>query len=170
MAKEKVINLYIDAEWYLNQRIFLIGYSYDNKYFGQLYGKKLTPKNFKKLFSKVNGSVFCYGPDTGMLEKFFKWKFRDKFRCVNLMKVFKDFIKKGSFKLKDLEHRFGIRRKVMKYKTSIFQIWRDWRNPTKKKAVLLYNKEDVVNLVKLALKIFQKFKVKIRYLEKIRLK
>ncbi|MBK9730304.1 MAG: hypothetical protein IPO83_03280 [Chitinophagaceae bacterium] len=82
MAKEKVINLYIDAEWYLNQRIFLIGYSYDRKNFGQLYGKKLTAKNFKKLFTKVTGSVFCYGPDTGMLEKFFKWKFRDKFRCV----------------------------------------------------------------------------------------
>jgi uncharacterized protein YprB with RNaseH-like and TPR domain len=105
-----------------------------------------------------------------MLEKFFKWKFRDKFRCVNLMKVFKDYIKKGSFKLKDLEHRYGIRRKVMKYKTSIFQIWRDWRNPTKKKAVLLYNKEDVVNLVKLALKIFQRFRINIRYLEKIKLK
>ena len=170
MAKEKVINLYIDAEWYLNQRIFLIGYSYDNKYFGQLYGKKLTSKNFKKLFSKVNGSVFCYGPDTGMLEKFFKWKFRDKFRCVNLMKVFKDHIKTGSFKLKDLEHKFGIRRQVVKYKTSIFQIWRDWRNPTKKKAVLLYNKEDVVNLLRLALKIFKKFKIKDKYLESIKLK
>ncbi|MBK6481618.1 MAG: ribonuclease H-like domain-containing protein [Chitinophagaceae bacterium] len=69
-----------------------------------------------------------------------------------------------------MEHKFGIRRQVVKYKTSIFQIWRDWRNPTKKKAVLLYNKEDVVNLVKLALKIFKKFKIKWRYLEKIKLK
>lgn len=170
MAKEKIVNLYIDAEWYLNQRIFLIGYSYDRKNFGQLYGKKLTPKNFKKLFAKVTGSVFCYGPDTGMLEKFFKWKFREKFRCVNLMKVFKDHIKTGSFKLKDLEHKFGIRRKVMKYKTSIFQIWGDWRNPKKKKAVLHYNRDDVVNLVILALTIFKKFKIRSMYLEKIRLK
>ena len=41
---------------------------------------------------------------------------------------------------------------------------------TKKKAVLLYNKEDVVNLVRLALKIFKKFKLKDKYLESIKLK
>ncbi len=105
-----------------------------------------------------------------MQEKFFKWKFRDKFRCVNLMKVFKDNIKTGSFKLKDLEHKFGIRRQVVKYKTCIFQIWRDWRNSTKKKAVLLYNKEDVVNLVRLALKIFRKYKIKDKCMDSIRLK
>ena len=170
MATKKVIDLYIDAEWYLNQRIFLIGYSYNQKPFGQLYGKRLTRKNFQKLFDKVTGTVYCYGPDTGMLEKFFKWKFREKFRCVNLMKVFKDFIKTGSFKLKDLEYRFGIRRKVMKYKANIFQIWKDWRDKVKKKMVLHYNREDVVNLVRLALKIFKKYKIKPKYLEKIRLK
>jgi uncharacterized protein YprB with RNaseH-like and TPR domain len=98
-----------------------------------------------------------------MLEKFFKWEFRDKFRSVNLMKVFKDHIKTGSFKLRDLEHKFGIRRQVMKHTTSIFQIWRDWRNPSKKKAVLLCNKEDAVRLVRLTLKIFKKFKIKDKY-------
>lgn len=169
MAGKKVIDLYIDAEWYLNQRIFLIGYSYDRKNWGQLYGKKLTRKNFLRLLSKVTGSVYCYGPDVGMLEKFFKTKFRNKFRCVNLMKVFKDHLKKGSFKLKDVEQKFGIHRKVMKYKASIFDIWKDWRNPKKKKAVLHYNKEDVINLLKLALKIFKKFKITSKYLEKVRL-
>ena len=58
----------------------------------------------------------------------------------------------------------------MKYKTSIFQIWRDWRNPTKKKAVLLYNKEDVVNLVRLVFKIFKKYKIKDKYLDSIKFK
>ncbi|MBK9730303.1 MAG: ribonuclease H-like domain-containing protein [Chitinophagaceae bacterium] len=86
------------------------------------------------------------------------------------MKVFKDHIKTGSFKLKDLEHKFSIRRKVMKYKTSIFQIWGDWRNPKKKKAVLHYNREDVVNLVRLTFKIFKKYNVKSKYLDTIRLK
>ena len=94
MAKLKRVDLYIDAEWYLNQRIFLIGYSFNLEQFGQLYGKRLNRANFKKLLKKVTGNIYCYGPDTGMLEKFFKWNFRDKFRCVNLMKVFKDFIKK----------------------------------------------------------------------------
>ncbi len=170
MAQRKIIDLYIDAEWYLNQRMFLIGYAYGQGKFGQLYGKKLTKKNFKKLFDKVTGSVFCYGPDVGMLEKFFKFKFRKKFRCVNLMKVFKDTIKIGSFKLKNLEKRFGIRRSVMKYKTNIFNIWKDWKDKIKKKAVLLYNREDVVNLVKLALKIFKRFQIADKYLETIRLK
>jgi DNA polymerase elongation subunit (family B) len=170
MAKKKQVDLYIDAEWYLNQRIFLIGYSYDLKNFGQLYGSKLTLRNFKKILKKVDGYVFIYGPDIGMIEKFFGWKFRNRYRCVNLIKVFKDSIKKGRFKLKDVEQRFGIKRKVMKYKTDITTIWKDWRSPMKRKAVLLYNREDVINLVKLTLKIFAKYKVKTRYLNKIRLK
>jgi hypothetical protein len=170
MAKKKLVNLYIDAEWYLNQKVFLIGYSYNLRTFGQIYGKKLTKREFRKLFKKVTGSIFCYGPDVGMLEKFFKIKIRKKFRCVNLMKVFKDFIKIGSFKLKHLEQRFGIKRKVMKYKTNIYDIWKDWKNIIKKRVVLHYNREDVVNLVKLALKIFRKFSVTEEYLEKIRLK
>lgn len=85
------------------------------------------------------------------------------------MKVFKDFIKIGSFKLKHLEERFGIKRKVIKYKISIFQIWKDWKDVEMRKAVLHYNREDVINLVKLALKVFKKFKIAEEYLEKIRL-
>lgn len=100
MAITKPVDLYLDAEWYINQRIFLIGYTYDHQTFGQLYGKRLTRKNFKKLLDKVTGTVYCYGPDTGMLEKFFKWKFRHKFRCVNLMKGFKDHIKRAALSLR----------------------------------------------------------------------
>ena len=169
MATTK-INLYVDAEWYLNQRIFLIGYSFDQKKFGQLYGKRLNRKNFQRLLQKVNGCIFCYGPDVGMLEKYFKLKLKSKYHCVNLMKVFKDHLKKGSFKLKDLEERFGLKRKVAKYKTSIFTIWKDWKDKIKKKAVLLYNKEDVVNLVKLTRIIFKRFKIEMEYLHEIRLK
>lgn len=170
MAQRKIIDLYIDAEWYLNQRIFLIGYSHDHKKCMQIYGRKLNSKIFRKLLKKVTGSIFCYGPDIGMLEKFFRIKIRKKFRCVNLMKVFKDTVKIGSFKLKHLEERFGIKRQVMKYKTSIFQIWNDWKNAERRKAVLHYNREDVINLVKLAMKIFKKFKIEEDYLERIRLK
>jgi uncharacterized protein YprB with RNaseH-like and TPR domain len=170
MAKQKPVDLYIDAEWFLNQRIFLIGYSHDHKKCRQIYGKQLNKRNINRILKKVTGTIFCYGPDIGMLEKFFHVKIRKKYRCVNLMKVFKDTIKIGSFKLKQLEERFGINRKVVKYKTSIFQIWKDWKDKIKKKAVLLYNREDVINLVKLAMKIFKKFKVVEEYLEEIRLK
>ncbi len=44
------------------------------------------------------------------------------------------------------------------------------RTNGKKNAVLVYNREDVVNLVKLALKIFRKFKIKDKYLDSIKLK
>lgn len=170
MAQRRITDLYIDAEWYLNQRIFLIGYSHNHKKCMQIYGRKLNRNNFRRLLKKVTGTIFCYGPDIGMLEKYFRLKIRKKFRCVNLMKVFKDFIKIGSFKLKHLEERFGIKRKVMKYKISIFQIWKDWKDAEMKKAVLLYNREDVINLVKLAMKVFRKFNVETKYLEEIRLK
>ncbi len=162
-------SIWIDAEWYISQKIFLIGFAYDSKKCYQLYGKKLTRTNFKKLLKKVNGFVFSYGPDTGMCEKFFNWKFRKQYCCINLIKVFRDCIKKGSFKLADLEVKFGIKRKVAKYKTSIFHIWRDWRNPKLKMAVLQYNLEDVINLVRITHKIFTKYKVKPAYLKSIRL-
>lgn len=170
MSKAKTVDLFIDAEWFMNQRIFLIGYAHDHKKCSQLYGRMLTKKNLKKILKKVTGYVYCYGPDIGILENFFKMKIRKKYRCVNLMKVFKDTIKIGSFKLKHLEERFGIKRKVMKYKTNIFQIWKDWKDKLKKKVVLTYNREDVINLVRLALKIFKKFKILEGYLEKIRLR
>ena len=170
MANKKIVDLYLDAEWFMNQRIFLIGYAHDHKKCVQIYGKKLTKKNLKKILKKVTGSIFCYGPDIGMLEKFFSLKIRKKIRCVNLMKVFKDTIKIGSFKLKHLEERFGIKRKVMKYKTNIFQIWKDWKDKLKKKVVLTYNREDVINLAKLAIMVFKKFRILDDYLEKIRLR
>lgn len=165
----KQTNLFVDAEWYINQEIFLLGYAYDDAVCKQLYGKKLTRLAFKKILKRVSGYVYGYGPDIGMLEKFFAFRFRDKYKCVNLMKVFRDCIKKGSFKLKDLEEKFGIKRKVSKYKTSIFHIWKDWRNPRLKVLVLQYNLEDVVNLVKLTKIIFKKYKVKTGYLNSIRL-
>jgi len=169
MANRKITDLYIDAEWYLNQRIFLIGYSHNQKKCSQIFGKKLTKRILQRILNRVTGTIFCYGPDIGMLEKFFKIQIRKKFRCVNLMKVFKDFIKIGSFKLKHLEERFGIKRKVIKYKISIFQIWKDWKDAEMRKAVLHYNREDVINLVKLAMKIFKKYKIAEQYLESIRL-
>jgi uncharacterized protein YprB with RNaseH-like and TPR domain len=162
-------SLFIDAEWYINQRIFLIGYAYDTGRCRHLYGKNLTRIQFKQLLKKVTAYIFAYGPDIGMCEKHFRWKFREKYICINLMKVFRDHLKTGSFKLKDLEVRFGIKRKVSKYKTSIFHIWRDWRNPRLKMMVLQYNLEDVINLIKITKKIFKKFRITKTYLHSVKL-
>lgn len=168
----KKVNTFLDAEWHLNQRIFLVGYAITSPrgdVFGQLYGKTLSRVQFKRIVKKTTGYIFGYGPDIGMTEKFFQWNYRKKFRCVNLLRCFRDFIKIGSFKLADLERKFRIRRKVQKYKHTIFQIWRDWKHPQKRYAVLTYNKEDVINLVRITRKIFSKYKVSHDYLKSIRL-
>jgi len=140
MSNGKIIDLYLDAEWYLNRRLFLIGYSHDHKNCKQIFGSKLTKKNFRRILKRVIGSILCYGPDIGMLEKFFGFRFRKKFRCVNLMKVFKDFIKIGNFKLKHLGEGLGIKRKVMKYKTSVGKIGKT----SLEKEGASYNQEDVI--------------------------
>lgn len=162
-------NIWIDAEWYINQKIFLIGYAYNTKECHQLYGKQLSRLHFKKILKPVKGFVYCYGPDIGMCEKYFSWAFRKKYQCINLIKAFRDHIKTGSFKLADLEKKFKIRRYEAKYKTSIFHIWRDWRNPTMKMVVLQYNRDDVINLVKLTNLVFKKYKIHPSYLKSIQL-
>jgi len=165
-------NVYLDAEWYMNQQVFLIGYAIVSPgaiKFGQLYGKQITKASFRKIINQATGFIFGYGPDVGMMEKFFSMDLRKKFHCVNLMKPFRDHLKVGSFKLADLELRFKLVRKVVKYKQSIMNIWRDWRDPIRRQAVLTYNKEDVLNLVKLTAIIFKKFKITIAYLRSVRL-
>lgn len=168
MAKRKT-NIWIDAEWFIHQQIFLIGYAYSTRKCHQLYGRRLTKLNFRRALKKVDGFVFGYGPDVGMCEKHFGWKFRRQYRCVNLMKPFRKFVTTFSYKLKDLEILFKLRRRVVKYKQNIFTIWRDWRNNAKRKLVLQYNVDDVINLVKLTRIIFKKYKVSTTYLNSIRL-
>ena len=165
-------NVFIDAEWYINQNIFLIGYAVTSPrkdVFGQMYGKTLSRLEFKRVVNKTTGYVFGYGPDIGMTEKFFNWKFRDKFSCINLLRCFRDHVNSSSMKLADIERKFRIGRKVVKYKTTIFSIWRDWKHPQKRFAVLTYNQEDVLNLVKLTRIIFKKYKINHAYLKSIRL-
>lgn len=54
-----------------------------------------------------------------------------------------------SYKLADVEKKFGIFRKEVEYKKNIFKIWHDWKKYDKKKRILRYNLEDVINLVRL---------------------
>jgi len=173
------MDLYVDAEWYINQNIFLIGYAYSDHHFkvpiksGQHYGKMLTRKAVLQLLKPVkkNNCIFFYGPDIGMLEKTYNIKIREKYLCVNLLKVFKDLYPNLSrYKLCDFEERFGYSRKTMKYKQSIFQVFADWKDPKKKKIVMQYNQEDVISLAKIKKRVWKEFTVTKDYLEEIRLK
>jgi len=44
-----MVNLYLDCEWFLNQKIFLVGYAYSISEHGQLYESTLTVDHLEKI-------------------------------------------------------------------------------------------------------------------------
>ena len=170
-----MINTYIDAEWYINQRIFLIGYGYENTVTGkitckQLYKKNISQQEIIDILAPTTGKIFIYGPDVGMLEKVFNLDVRGCFFCVNLIKVVKDcYPNRHSYKLAEMEKFFGYKRTAAKYKGNIFSIYDDWDNPKQRKIVLRYNLEDVYFLIKVKQQLFSRFDIKNSYLKSIRL-
>ena len=143
-------DLYLDLEWFMNQEVFLIGYAYSVCNAGQLYEESLNIDNVISLFEPVNGSIYFYGPDIGMLEKNTGLDIRDNFNCVNLLPVFRNMLPGlESYRLAYIEELFGVKRSQTRYKSNIFKLAEDWYNPYKRQFVLKYNYEDVVNLVRL---------------------
>jgi hypothetical protein len=148
-------NLYLDLEWFTNQKLFLIGYAYSIKDFGQLYENTLTVDHLEQVFKPADGYVFFYGPDVAMLEKFFNINIREHCRCVNLIRVFRKALPgRNSYKLSELEKSYGIKRNTLQYKTNIFKMWHDWNDLKLRKLILKYNQEDVINLIRLKKYIF----------------
>jgi len=161
------MNIFIDTEWFHTQKIFLIGYAYNLKIKGQLYDKQLTKKNFLNLIKPVkesNGYIFFYGPDIGMLEKNFNIDIRNNYKCCNILKLFKRNLKLKSYKLAYIEKIYGLNRSMPEYKTNIFRMIRDWNNPKYRQRALIYNYEDVINLIKVFRFILKKHNIS---LEKI---
>lgn len=143
-------DLYIDLEWFFNQEIYLIGYAYDLSSATLLYDAELTIENVINMLKPVDGSIYFYGPDIGMLEKCTGLNIRDNYNCVNLLAVFIEMMPgMESYKLAYFEELFGIKRTQRQYKSNIWKLAEDWKNPYKKQQVLKYNYEDVVNLVRL---------------------
>lgn len=165
----------MDAEWYLNQRIFLIGYAYEDERNGnievkQLYSQNILKRHIRNILQFLNGTIYVYGPDVGMIEKRFDVPLREKYRCVNMLKVVKEFLPGlSSYKLADIEKHLGFHRKADKYKQNIFDIYRDWHHPELKKIVLEYNYEDVFYLARIKQVLFEKFKPSEDYLSSIAL-
>lgn len=164
------MDLYLDAEWFIGGDVFLIGYAYDKKSFGSLHDESLTEENFKKLLTPVTGKIYFYGPDIGVIEKYFDIDIRTNYHCVNLLKVFRDHLPGlKSYKLAAIEKLYGVKRNRNEYKANIFSIFQDWRKPQVKSLVLQYNQEDVINLVKLKHVIFAQKDVEEEYLLQCRL-
>ena len=163
----KLTNIFVDCEWFLDQNLFLVGYAYSLKEYGQLYEKTLTVDHLEKILKPVDGYMFFYGPDVKMLEKFFNVNIRSHGRCVNLLRLFKVAMPNlSSYKLSSLEEKFGITRDTGEYKSNIFKLWHDWRNPYTKPLIMQYNMEDVLNLLRVKKIIFNKHSITNRDLDK----
>ncbi len=149
------VDLYLDAEWNRDQKIFLLGAATTVNEFRSFYGSMLTTEKIRKLLGIVSGHIYYYGPDIAMLEKNFGIDIANNHICINLLTAFRR-IEPGftSYKLSELEQYYGLLRTVSRYKQNIFTIYKDWFNPEYRKIILQYNKEDVVNLVRLKRRIF----------------
>lgn len=163
-------DLYMDLEWFPNQEIYLIGYGYSIGTTTLLYDETLTMQHIQEMLAPVDGYVYFYGPDIGMLEKFTALDIRNNYRCINLLKVFRDIMPGlPSYKLASFEVMFDINRSQKQYKTNIWQLNKDWYDPYKKQQVLKYNYEDVANLIRLKNEIFRLYNVESEYLDLVRM-
>ena len=162
-------NLFIDAEWFLNQNIYLIGYAYNLNACYQLHGVTINPYSFAGILRDVD-AIYCYGPDVGMLEKFFNCDLKTYYYCFNLLSIIKRLEPDlPSYRLCDLEKHIGIERQTMEYKSNIWQLHRDWNNPLKRYYAMKYNQEDVLNLIRVKNYFFQLHGVTRKDIEQYRL-
>lgn len=140
-------DLYLDCEWFIGGDIFLIGWARDTKTFGQLYDHTLTCEAFEDLLKQTSGRIYFYGPDIGILEKYFDIDIRSNYHCVNLLKVFKDKLPGlKNYKLATIEKHYHLTRNRNEYKANIFAIFQDWRRPQVKSLVLHYKPHHAVSL------------------------
>ena len=129
-----MVDLFIDLEWFFNQELFLIGYAYSTTKYGQLYDENLNMNNISAMLRPVNDYIYFYGPDIGMLEKSTGLNIRNNYRCINLLKVFRDIMPgMDSYKLAYFEEMFDLKRSEKTYKSNIFKLAEDWRNPIQNK-------------------------------------
>jgi len=141
-TKILIMNTFIDLEWSHRGHIFLLGYARNTRDYGFLYGSRL---NQNEIFDILAGSSFVYvwGPDIGRIEKYYNMDVRNRFRCVNLLTVAKDYIKSPNYRLDTIEKKLRIPREVnlKEQRGDIYQLWK--KDPELVKA---YNKNDVISL------------------------
>ena len=160
--------LYLDGEWFIGGKIFLIGYCFELGGCRQLYLRQLSKAKFLSLLDRLSpgANIYFYGPDIGVIEKHFEIRIRERYRCINLLKVFRQVLPpRASYKLASIEKTFGIKRARVEYKKNIRDIFKDWYDPKKRKRVMMYNIEDVEYLRELKRLIFKKYKIRASALE-----
>jgi len=160
--------IYIDTEWFPNQKIFLLGYAYNLKNYGQLFESDLNRNKVISIFFNIK-YIYFYGPDIAMIEKNFNINLRNNFNCINLLKAAKQ-LKKGlpSHKLINIEQYYGISRQKTQYKQNIFNIYTDWFK--QRKSALKYNIEDTINLIHIKKLMFREHYVTTKQILNFKLK
>ncbi len=161
-------NLFIDAEWFPNQELFLVGYSREDANVKQLYSRSLTTRNFKRILDDTKGHIYFYGPDIALCENHFGMDIRNNYDCINMLRITRACMPGAkSWKLAHMEKVFGCKRNVAKYKKSIFQIYDDWNDKKYRERVLQYNADDVRNLVIIKQRLFKRYSISREYLDSI---
>jgi hypothetical protein len=165
------MDIFIDCEWFFNGKIYLLC-SGNLRKIDVLYGRKLSAKNIRQLLKKTlpNGHIYFYGPDIGYIEKCFNMEIRKKYRCVNLLPVFKHYTNHRCYKLAYLEKRYNIKRLDQRYKNDIRFLVKDWFKPEKRQQCIDYCVADVKNLVLLKKLIFAKHNIRKQDVLRFRLK
>lgn len=168
--------------WLYNQN----DYTYGNKIMAKPQVKGINGLNrtwLLKLFDGVK-TIYFYGPDAGMLESMYHIRLKEKYKCVNLMMVAKKVIPKEDmwqatkelvrsgilergkytesnpcYRLCAVEHLLGINRETIEYKKDVDNLHRDWYTPHLRAKALLYNKEDVLNLIRVKKTLYRRYSV-----------
>lgn len=172
----------INYGWLYNQNDYTYGNTVKAK--PPVKGKNgLSRTSILKLFDGCK-TIYFYGPDAGMIETMYHIRLKDRFRCVNLLAVTKRVVPKellwkatqelqregvlerGKYspdkpctKLCCLEQVLGIRRQTLEYKKDVDNLHRDWYTPHLRAKALLYNKEDVLNLLRAKKLLYSRFNV-----------
>lgn len=168
--------------WLYNQN----DYTYGHKIMAKPKIKGIDGLNRNQLYKLFEGvdTIYFYGPDAGQLESMYHIKLKDKYRCVNLLSVVRkvvpkedmwkatqflinnNILEKGKYsaqkpcyRLCVVEELLGIRRETMEYKKDVDNLHRDWYTPHLRAKALLYNKEDVLNLILLQKELYRKYNV-----------
>lgn len=162
-------SIFLDCEWYPRGRIFLIGLKINNRRPKALWGSKIEtfPIYLKRY---PDHKIFVYGPDIAYLENHFGIAIRERYVCINVLRIARDLEPdKESWKLSAIEKDLGIEREVDKYKTNIFKIWSDWKVLDIRSQIISYNLQDVNSLAIITEHFMDKHNLKEKDLFKYRL-
>jgi hypothetical protein len=144
---------YLDIETDRYGTISVIGVYTEHKGFKQFYGNNITLSNLERSFMGIQTIVTFNGDgfDLPVIKRSFNIDLKETYYSLDLFKVKRRLGIKGG--LKELERLFGIQRKtvgVNGYKA--IKLWESYinsRNLDALKLLLEYNKEDVINLIRL---------------------